>query len=164
MRVGKLNILLWISCLGWSWPGCDDSVTVETPPSQNSGVKVTIPTIPGTQDPIETPVVLSTDCKDPATSDLTLNYYATLARSPLSGNNFIMFWTVCNAGGQPRPAGGSYDFVIKIEAVNSQSADQPQLTPFKTTPIPIPELDGCHCYEQEVGINMNVDPTRLQSI
>ncbi len=137
--------------------GCDTSVRVDNLPS-NSDVSKSVPMVPGTTDPVPEPTMIDNKtCSEEANANVTLNFYNTLERWPSGGDQFVIFWTVCNSGKQAQAAGSSYDFVLQVESVDTQSPTPPTFAAFSTTPIPIPALAACACYTQEVGIGMAVD-------
>jgi hypothetical protein len=123
-----------------------------------------VPNVPGTGDAVEEPTQIdNTLCSEEANAKVSLTYYDTLDRWPLTGDDFVLFWTVCNEGKQTVAAGQSYALVIDVQTINTQTPSLPTETQVGTpTVIPIPALAPCVCYTQEVGINIDVSQTAQQ--
>ncbi len=149
----------------WPCVNCNTSVTV-TASSTTPGTSASVPDVPGTNPPDPVPEPTQLDgvlCTDPANPKIVLNYYPAINPWPQPApDNFIIFWTVCNEGQQAQPPGQSYQFVINQQTINTQSPGAPAVQQISSNPIPVPALAACTCYTQEVGINMDVDPSVSQ--
>ena len=141
-----------------------------TPPSVGSSeFDGTVPGFPGK--PYEHPTELKdAACPEPQPSVIVWGGVATNgapAPKPQIGkadgptnNQFVAFWTICNQGQAKVDTSTSYQMITSLRTTDH---DLPPTTGVVTTPLPdkspslpIPQLDHCRCFVQEVGINMDV--------
>lgn len=167
---------IWLVLSAGALFGCSRSVQVDKirsdPTIPSGSTSSTLPGFP--TDPYVSPTLLgNVQCAEEASSSIIV--YGgdpgdsgtppppQIGRFPTSGNSFVAFWTICNAGKVAVPAGTSYVFSIQNQQVDSRSpTSPPTLTAFKNVTLNVPALASCACFVQEVGINMAVPATAAQ--